>query len=316
MPNPTVSIIIPAYNSVDLIELTLASVFAQDFGDFEVIVVNDGSTDETSAVVQGIADTRVRLIEHTKVGSPTAPRNVGVAAARGEYIALLDHDDFWHPQKLSAQLACFKQQPSVGVVYGEFRTWDGIVDPSFSDPVLDANDIVQELSGWLYHKLLLTNWVMISTAMFRREVLDKVGAFDKSLPRSEDWDYILRTSRQYQFCKLRQVVTLYRSSPQQTSKRPYPFNPADHLRDRTIAKFGYLGPDGSSVDILELRRRVARDRLNFGLVHYQAGNWRSAALAFAGCLRGNPANAKAAMYLLISGSKWFTRGRGKDASVN
>lgn len=308
MANPTVSVVIPAYNSARMIEQTLASVCAQDFADFEVIVVNDGSPDQTSQIVRSVVDPRIRLIEKANAGLPAA-RNSGVAAARGDYIAFLDHDDFWHPQKLSAQLECFRLHPTAGVVYGEFRSWDGIAAPAFDDAPLDGNNIVPALSGWIYHKLLLTNWVMITTALYKREVIERIGPFDTSLPRADDWDYAIRTSRHYEFRKLRQVVALSRSHPQRMSRQSYPINPAEELRAHAIAQYGYVGPDGSRVDRGALRDRIARDRLSFGLMQYGAGNWRAAALAFGSCLRAKPIHLKATAYLVASALRWIAKPR-------
>src|SRR3954464_9718855 len=116
---PTVSVIVPAYNVAPYIRAAIDSALAQTFRDLEVIVVNDGSTDETASIVDACcaADPRVRLIEQPNRGL-SAARNTALAAARGEFLALLDGDDTWDPGFLEAQLAVFGDRPDVSIVTG------------------------------------------------------------------------------------------------------------------------------------------------------------------------------------------------------
>ena len=140
--------------------------------------------------------------------------------------------------------------------------------------------------------------------------MEQVGRFNVDRPYADDWDYAIRMSRHYQFRKLRQVVALYRVHPGQSSKQVMRVNPADELRSRTIAQYGYCGPDGSEVDHRKLRQRISRDRLNFGLRHYDAGSWDIAARSFAGAIRARPPNVRAVTFLLASMLKWATAATG------
>ncbi|MGN2390562.1 glycosyltransferase family 2 protein [Pelomicrobium sp. G1] len=113
---PEVSVIVPTFNSERFIAQTIGSVFAQTFRGFEILVVDDGSIDGTIAAIPK-NDPRVRIFRQENAGVAAA-RNTGIKNAKGRYIAFLDHDDFWHPQKLAAQLESFRRRPEIGVVYG------------------------------------------------------------------------------------------------------------------------------------------------------------------------------------------------------
>ena len=119
MAEPVVSVVIPLYNARDVIRETLEGLFAQTYPHFEVIVVDDGSTDGSGEVVQGYGD-RVRYMFQRNAGVACA-RNRGIAAARGKYIALLDHDDLWGREKLAKQVSLLDSQPSVGMVVTDSR---------------------------------------------------------------------------------------------------------------------------------------------------------------------------------------------------
>src|SRR4051794_18857373 len=122
MSTPLVSVVVPTYNQPVLLLETLQSVFAQTFDDFEVIVVNDGSTDDTAARVEALAREepelvrgRLRLISQANQGIGAA-RNRGIDEARGKYVAMLDHDDLWLPEKLAAQVAFYERTPECSIV--------------------------------------------------------------------------------------------------------------------------------------------------------------------------------------------------------
>lgn len=121
---PKVSVIIPAYNSITYLPATLDSVLRQTFADFEVFIVDDGSSDNTAAWGSQIQDRRVQLMTQANQGT-CAARNTGIALAQGEYIAFLDADDLWHPTKLAKQVRYLDEHPEVGLVY----TWTALIDP-------------------------------------------------------------------------------------------------------------------------------------------------------------------------------------------
>lgn len=139
---PTVSVILPTYSGLRHLGATLDSVLNQDFSDHELIVVDDGSTDGTAAWVRQNYPT-VLLLERSNGGISRA-RNTGLEAAHGRYIAFLDHDDLWHPQKLAQQARWLDE---LGCVFGEFRAWSGETEPGLDYALPYPPIPVPELSG-------------------------------------------------------------------------------------------------------------------------------------------------------------------------
>jgi glycosyltransferase involved in cell wall biosynthesis len=189
--NPLVSVIIPAYNASEWIAETVQSVLAQEFTDYEIIVVDDGSTDATGAVVARFP--QVRYI-YQRNGGQGAARNTGIRAAQGAYIALLDADDVWKPEKLRLQVALL-QQTQLAWVYCDtyfFHGRAGAISHTYGDSGrLHTGDILQPL--------FLDVFMSSITPVIRREVFDHVGYFnDIALVRNrEDWDMFLRIAARY-----------------------------------------------------------------------------------------------------------------------
>lgn len=181
---PTVSVVISTYNRADLLDQTLASVFAQTYRDFEVIVVDDGSTDHTRRTVQKYGD-RINFIHQRNSGRSLA-RNAGIAAARGEYIAFLDDDDLWLPRKVELQVRIFEASPDVDVVYSPMRVIGGSAHGAVWNEAAPARE-------HLIEQLLSRNCVgNPSVVMVRRASLEAVGLFDPYVEPCEDWDFWIR----------------------------------------------------------------------------------------------------------------------------
>lgn len=268
---PLVSVVIPAYNCSLYIRETLHSILAQEFrGDLEIIVVNDGSTDDTAALARQLGDP-VRVIDQPNAGVCVA-RNRGLAVARGDFIALVDHDDFWFPHKLAHQLDAFDSHPEVDVVFTEFLRWHADAQGQFSPPETYAEQSQPQgtdadFSGWIYHQMLLDSWVLTSTALARARVFATVGHFDEALPFSEDWDFWLRVTRHAQFLKLREVSTLYRQHPLQGSRVTRAIDYRTLLLEKASQTWGLASPDGRSLSPQQFRRQLAVYSALFGLGH-------------------------------------------------
>jgi glycosyltransferase involved in cell wall biosynthesis len=210
---PKVSVVIPAYNVCAYIEETLISLERQTFEDFEVIVVNDGSTDETAAIVQSFChrDPRFRLISKPNGGLASA-RNYGICHATADYIAMLDGDDTYEPDKLANHVSWLNADPQIGVVYSASKTLrdDGRVTwMSLSGKPISADPLVS---------LLCKNFVGHgSNAVFRRGIIKEVGGFDETLssPGSEDMDFWLRIAAtgRWRFQREPQRLCCYRVRP-------------------------------------------------------------------------------------------------------
>lgn len=186
---PAVSVVIPAFNRAHLLPRTLGSVLAQTFADFEVLVVDDGSTDGTAAVAASSGDPRVRPVRQPRNAGVAAARNRGIRESRGGLIAFLDSDDEWMPEKLGAQVALFRRHsPRLGLTFTGVET----VHEDGSTSVQRPRD-----RGDVYRTLLWNNAIHGggSNVMIRRDVVATVGFFHEDLPAIEDYDYWIRVAR-------------------------------------------------------------------------------------------------------------------------
>src|SRR4051812_6975653 len=155
--SPLVSVIVPAFNDERYLGEALKSALAQDYANKEIIVVDDGSTDSTPQILSTFSR-EIRVFRQSNGGAPVA-RNAAIAQARGKYLAFLDADDLWLPQKLSAQITYLEAHPDVGMVYSAWAEWRPDADGSFAPsapphPAVDL-EIERSSSGWLYNQLLL-----------------------------------------------------------------------------------------------------------------------------------------------------------------
>jgi len=210
---PRVSVVIPAFQSETRIGRTLARLKQQTFADFEVVVVNDGSTDGTASVIQRAMaeDARIRVVEQSNRGLARA-RNRGVEESRGDLIAFLDDDDLWHPQKLALQVARFDAGSSPAVV----TCYSALVD-------IDGN-----LLGWrfggctegnVYREML--EWDMVSggsVALVSRAAIEACGGFDETLTPREDWDLWIRIARRHSFGCVPKTLVGYTRRPSSMSR--------------------------------------------------------------------------------------------------
>ena len=209
---PKVSVMIPAYNSAKYLAKAIASILEQTYSSYEIIVVNDGSTDNTREVIQPFLDC-VRYFEQKNQGV-SATRNRGIYLARGELIAFLDADDIFMPHKLEHQVAVFESQPEIGMINSGFR----MISES-GEELIDVErwhtipDLTPEI--WLLHKPVLP-----SAMMFRRYWLMEVGGFDRRFFASEDVDLVLRlVAKGCQSTWLRELTVYYRQHQKSASWR-------------------------------------------------------------------------------------------------
>jgi len=212
LESPKVSVIIGAYNCEKFIEETIRSVMGQTFKDWELIVVDDGSSDNTCGIVQRIDDERIRLIRLAKnSGLPAVSRNTGIRAARGEYIAFLDHDDIWLPEKLSKQVELMEKDKDLFLVYSRcYNQKDAkIIRVSPPNPV----------SGHVFEKLFLRNCILCSSVMIRPSDGDTPYMFkeDKELSTVEDYDLWLSIAREKKISFIDEPLVIYRIHSQMAS---------------------------------------------------------------------------------------------------
>ncbi|MGD8894277.1 MAG: glycosyltransferase [Desulfobacterales bacterium] len=185
---PRVSVIIPTYNRGWIIREAIDSVMVQDYRDFELIVVDDGSTDNTPDILDSFRD-EIRVLRQENQGV-SAARNRGLAAASGRFIAFLDSDDLWLPQKLLRQVEFFNKNPDAQICQTE-ETWirKGVrVNPKKRH---------KKPRGMIFEPSLALCLVSPSAVMIRASLFEKVGGFDETLPACEDYDLWLRISSRY-----------------------------------------------------------------------------------------------------------------------
>ena len=304
---PKISVIIPTYNCERYIADTIASILGQTFNDLELIVIDDGSTDRTREIVAS-HPAPVRLITQENAGV-CAARNRGIREAAGEFICLMDHDDYWFPDKLALQLKQFEVSPEVGVVYASFILWHAAADGSFPVPAtfnLDKfpDGVDKDFSGWIYHQFLLDCWMLTSTAMFRRDVFDKCGIFDESLPYSEDWDLWLRIAREFEFVMLNRPNTLYRQHLQQGNRVVRDIDYRTVLLENAVRKWGYCSRDGRCVSRARFSRQLADYHASYALLHLRSGNKFRAMASFIKAWRANPLKLRFLVYIPLGVLGW------------
>lgn len=207
---PLGSIIIPAFNSEKTIRETIDSVLNQSFDDFEIIVINDGSQDATLEVTASIVDSRLKIFSYSNAGV-SASRNRGLSHACGDYIAFLDADDLWTPNKLECQLNALQEHPEAAVAY----SWTNWIDAS--GKFLRPGGHITE-NGNVYRQLLLRDFIESgSNPLIRKKALIKVGGFNEALSTAADWDMWLRLAAYYEFVAIPSPQILYRVSSQSMS---------------------------------------------------------------------------------------------------
>lgn len=205
---PNVSVIIPTYNRSFIIRQSVDSVLQQTYKDYELIVVDDGSTDNTCEILKPYGD-KIHY-EFKENGGISSARNRGLEIAQGEYIAFLDSDDFWRPEKLQRQIECFNSHPEYGLV--ATRCLTNTVDRNFNTISIDKRRRPGK-SGWIYKDLFYRNFIRTSSVVIKHECFHKVGAFDESLPRCEEIDMCLRISKNYQVGFINDILTVYTRRP-------------------------------------------------------------------------------------------------------
>ena len=217
---PTVSVVIPVYNGERYLAQAIQSVLDQTYKNFELIVVDDGSTDSSAAIAKSFGDSRLRYHYQKNSGASRA-RNTGIELTRGSLIAFLDSDDIWLPQKLEKQIACLETHNEIGAVYCWYRVLAAGKSREICTGIVSQDPFGIITAGY---------GLLPSTTMFRREVLNNVKGFDEDLIGSEfeDRDLTLRLCEITKFTYLPEPLVLYRS-PEWNPKRS-----RAHLHNRGI----------------------------------------------------------------------------------
>jgi GT2 family glycosyltransferase len=287
-----VSIAIPSYNSASTLRETLDSVLAQSYPNIEVIVVDDGSTDDTESVVRRYG-ARVRYV-HTAYGGLASARNAGLQQARGVYVALLDADDICAPQRIAAQVAFLETDAEIILCCSDFSAFDndGEISSSYigvyypligsaaggpaglfaqratldlaSVPYIGMEEAVTTFSGNIYDRLVAGNVIHPPTVCFRREAVAKAGPFDERLRNTCDYDWLVRVSRLGKIGYMATPLLKYRVSESQLS--------SDRNQARTMVEIVHVMEKIRAADPELYQRRRSEIRRRMGRCYLSAAN--------------------------------------------
>jgi glycosyltransferase involved in cell wall biosynthesis len=262
---PRVSVILPCYNAEPFIRETVDSVRAQTYEDYEIVAVNDGSADRTGELLDELAAEinagsdpawpRMRVI-HQANGGLAKARNVAIDAMSGEYIALLDSDDLWLPEKLARCMSFFDAHPDLSVVYTPMDPFDDATGERMEGHSKPCH------SGQLAEKVFMSIFIHDPAAVFHRRVIDTVGGFCEDIPVSIGHEFWLRVSLKFEFGLIDESLALRRWTPESLTRR-------NRLRGRKIKarileRFYFEMGGSDLVDRTLAMRRLAK-------VNYHAG---------------------------------------------
>src|SRR5208282_1375871 len=282
-----VSVIIPVYNGAATIGRALDSVFDQTFTDYEVVVVNDGSTDDTAAVLAGYGD-RIHVVTQANRGLPAA-RNAAVAASRGELLALIDHDDQWLPQKLALAAAAMLSDPGAVLLYS-----DMIVVNEAGEEIRRSQIRPDTAHAPTMDEMLARIWpITPSTVVMRRDAFDRAGGFCEQLISAEDIHFWLLMREQGHFIYLPEKLVRFTYGqlfPKVLNRDIGPAAIVDLIRQRYGTR-----ADGLVKNFIRHRVRMIA---NAGVIEMSRGNMEGARRCFVRVLRYDPWYAKS--YLRIA----------------
>lgn len=230
-PTSLVSIITPTFNREKYLALAIESVLNQLHDNFELLIIDDGSTDNTRKLVGRYqSDKRIHYFYQNNQGQSVA-RNTGLREANGKYICFLDSDDLFAPDKLSKQVSFLEHNPSIPITYSD----EELIDEE--GHVFSTHNMKRH-SGILYEKLLIDNFVSITTIMVRRECFDEMGMFDETIKVADDYELWLRFSTKYEFHYEPQYFAQYRVMREQiSSDKTSRFNSNKRIIESFFLKF-------------------------------------------------------------------------------
>ncbi len=248
---PLVSVVMPAYNAEAFVADAIDSVLAQDYRPIEVLVVDDGSTDATAAVVQRYGEP-VRCLSQANAG-PAGARNLALEHATGRYIAFLDADDVWHPHKLAVQVPMMEANPAVGICGAQVKGFRSVPDLAWEDAPADTAWTPVDAAD-----VIIRNRFRTSTVLARAEAVRQAGGFDADIFGPEDWDLWRRITQRWPGMSMRTVLAGYRERDESVSsnarrmlennrkvlRKAFADNPGLPLRCRLKA-LGYLHLDAT-----------------------------------------------------------------------
>lgn len=279
---PRVSVIIPVYNGAATIDRALKSIFDQTFTDFEIVICDDGSTDDTPSVLAKYGD-KLRVVHQPNRGFPAA-RNAAIAASQGELIALIDHDDEWFPRKLELSVAALQSNPGAALVYSDLVVVNEAGETSHASPITPDTAHAPTMD-----EMLTRLWpIMPSTVVMRRDAFDRTGGFCESLGQDLDFWPLIREQGSFIYLPDRLVRFTFGQLYPKVLRRDFgPEGFVDLIRSRYGAR-----ADGLVKNFIRHRVRMIA---NAGAIEMSRGNMAGARRCFIRVLKYDRLHMKSYM---------------------
>lgn len=306
---PNVSIIMPVLNGEKYIGEAIGSILAQTYTDYELIVVDDGSTDSTPALLQQFsARLRLTCVRHAKPMGIAPSVNDGIRHAQGNFIAFLDHDDFWFPEFLAVQVGYLEHRPEVGMVHSDFQTVDSERTVIESSVATCRNR--QRPSGSVFRRLFMDSFIVGNSVVIRKECFDRLGLFDETL-RWGDYHMWLRIALHYHVDYVDRVLTAYRQHSTQGTRDTSARNPREEpIPMAAIRKLLEQFPDiRRELGETTIRRRMGSFYFDHAYAWWSSGESGNARICLQQALRSWPTNSKyIALYAMCLLPPFVTQG--------
>lgn len=259
MSDPLVSIVTPVYNGEQYILETIESALAQTYKNIELIIINDGSTDNSAAIIKPfLKDSRVIYIEQKNTGVAAA-RNAAIKHAQGKYVGFLDQDDLWLNNKLEIQIAALEQDESIALVHSK----QSFID---SHGNVIQYDWITGASGYCFEDMFKKNRIAVLTVLIRKSIFDEIGLFNEQLSGADDYEMWLRVILKYPVKYIDQSLVFYRFHDSNISKNSFKMTILEH---KVITTIIFEHPEAYDL----VGKKAVRARL-YELNH-QLGGWYS-----------------------------------------
>lgn len=280
---PKVSVIISTYNRAEYLKKAIASVLAQTFKDFELLIVDDCSSDNTSQLVENSTDTRIRYIRNNSNKGIAAVRNIGVNNSIGTYIAFLDDDDEWLPDKLEMQVRMLEpSSPKLGAIY------TGVASINTANNKV-VKITIPQYRGNILKRILLQNFITTSSIVLKKACFEKIGLFDEKITYAEDFDMWIRISKEFEFDYVEEPLVKHRIHENSISGN---YTAVIMGLERLMAKHNKL--------FTAKRKAYSNHLLQLGVAYCYSGNIKRGRKAFIKAIELNPSDIRLYYNLAIS----------------
>jgi len=299
---PNVSVIIPTHNRAELLSSALTSVLNQSYQDFEIVVVDDASTDKTREVIASFNDARIKYVRHEVNKGDAGSRNTGIQNSTGDFIAFLDDDDEWLPEKLQIQVDVLRSCPTnVGGVYTGWLK----IDKSTGE-ILEIK--LDGKHGDLFQEMFLENLMSTACVVVRRECFERVGLFDESMPCSSDYDMWIRIAAHFHFEYIKEplVILYYAQGPKLSTNVPSALQGLEMVLEKYDKCF------------VANKKNFSRLYYNMGILYFLSGESEKSRKALLKAIESCPLGVKHYLALLISllGSDVLRRSIGLKEKIS